>query len=201
MLKTHTAVRAGVGCVVLVVALLLGLTEGAAVAAPAGPAGAPVLACSALAGVDFSHVPDAPSKVTSATTVTSGGHAYCEVRGTIRPQTHFAIRLPTTGWHGQYVQEGCGDLCGSVNLLDLPLAGFGCAPAQNGGLVLAADDGGHTGGPTDGSWGRDHPELRRVFGLTSEHSLSRLSTAVIGRYYARPPTPTSTGAPPAGARR
>jgi hypothetical protein len=184
--KTHPAARAGVGCVVLVVALLaLGLTDGAAVAAPAG---GPVLECSALARADFSHVPDAPSKVTSATPVTSSGHSYCEVRGTIRPQTHFEIKLPTTGWHGQYVQEGCSDLCGSINLLDRPLVGFGCAPASNGELVLAADDGGHTGGPTDGRWGKDDPELRRVFGLTSEHSLSRLSTAVIARFYGRPPT-------------
>jgi hypothetical protein len=193
---TRTAVRPGVAGVVALVALLaLGLTGGAAVAAPSAPsapagvAGAPVRECSALAGADFSHVPDAPSKVSSATLITSGGHQFCQVRGTIRPRTHFEIRLPTTGWHGQYVQEGCSDLCGAIRQLDLPpLVGFNCAPFTNGELVLAADDGGHTGGPTDGRWGRDDLELRRVFGLTSEHSLSRLSKAVIARYYGRPPT-------------
>jgi hypothetical protein len=110
------------------------------------------------------------------------------MRGTIWPQTHFQIRLPTTRWHGQYLQEGCSDLCGRINPLDLPLVGFGCAPATHGELVLVADDGGHTGGPTDGRWGKDDPELRRVFGLTSEHSVSRLSRAVIARFYGRPPT-------------
>jgi hypothetical protein len=48
----------------LVAALALGLTGGAAVAAPSsasgGAEGTPVLKCSALAGADFSHVPDAP---------------------------------------------------------------------------------------------------------------------------------------------
>jgi pimeloyl-ACP methyl ester carboxylesterase len=173
----------------------LGLPGGTAVAAPSAPAGAggagvlPVLECSALAGADFSHVPHAPSQVTSAMPMISMGHSYCDVRGTIRPRTHFQIKLPTTRWHGQYLQEGCSTLCGAIELLDRPLVGFNCPPVKRGELVLAADDGGHTSADrTDGRWGRDDPELRRVFGLTSEHSLSRLAKAVIARYYGRPPT-------------
>ena len=189
---------------VLAAALVtLGLPGGTAVAAPSAPAGAagasgaPVLECSALAGADFSHVPDAPSEVTSAIPVISMGHSYCDVRGTIRPQTHFEIKLPTTRWHGQYLQEGCSTLCGAIELMDRPLVGFNCPPATNGKLVLAADDGGHTSqDPTDCRWGKDSPELRRVFGRTSEHSLSRLGKAVITRYYGRPPTSSRRCTPP-----
>ncbi|HEV8174771.1 MAG TPA: tannase/feruloyl esterase family alpha/beta hydrolase [Actinoplanes sp.] len=156
--------------------MLLGLPA----AAGTGP---PAVSCAAIAGQPF-----ALATVTSATTVTnSRSQEYCEVRGVIQPQTHFAIKLPTSGWTGQYVQQGCSGLCGSVPALDLPLFGFGCAPAIDGKLVLAADDSGHTGTDQgDGRWGAD-PRLRVVFGLTSEHSLQQVATAVMRAYYGRGP--------------
>lgn len=43
---------------------------------------------------------------------------------------------------------------------------------------------------TDGRWGKNDPRARVVFGITSEHSLARLATAVITRYYGRPPAYT-----------
>lgn len=50
---------------------------------------------------------------------------------------------------------------------------------------------GHTGSDqTDGRWGKNDPRARVVFGITSEHSLARLATAVITRYYGRPPAYT-----------
>lgn len=160
-----------------------------AVSAPALRA-SPIVDCSALAGADFSHVRDAPSVVVSAAVATSGGHAYCDVRGSISPRTHFDIKLPTSGWRGQYLQEGCdgGVFCGAVALPARPLAGFTCQPAVDGQLVLATDDGGHTASDqTDGRWAKNDPHLRQVFGLTSEHSLKQLAKAVITRYYGRPP--------------
>jgi hypothetical protein len=172
--------------VVTLCALLMVLGMPAGVAA-AGPA--PVLDCAALTALDFSHVPDAPSRVTSAATVTSSGHEYCDVRGYISPQTHFEVKLPTSGWQGAYLQEGCGGLCGTIPLSDQPLAAFGCAPVAAGQLVIAADDSGHTGTDVvDGLWAKDDFQLRVVFGLTSEHSLAQLAKAVIQRYYGTPAT-------------
>jgi feruloyl esterase len=167
-------------CAVLLVA---GLPAGVALAAVG-----PVIGCPALAGIDFTHVPDAPSRITSAATVTTGGHEYCDVHGYISPQTHFEMKLPTSGWQGSYVQEGCGGLCGAVLPVDQPFAAIGCAPVANGELVLAADDSGHTGKDLfDGLWAKDDFALRVVFGLTSEHSLAQLAKAVIQRYYGVPP--------------
>ena len=154
----------------------------------------PVTSCPALAQIDFAHVPDAPGKVTSAASVTDlvfgNPVSFCDVTGIIAPKTHFELKLPTATWHGQYVQEGCEILCGHIPLSDYPDAGLTCAATDNGELALAADDEGHTGSPTDGSWARSSPALRAVFGLTSEHSLAQMSRAVITAYYGRPPSYT-----------
>jgi feruloyl esterase len=112
--------------------------------------------------------------------------SFCDVKGLLAPKTRFEIELPTATWHGQYVQEGCSALCGSVQLSSYPDAGITCPAVDNGELALATDDEGHAGSPTDGSWARDSLLLRVVFGLTSEHSLARMSKAIITAYYGRP---------------
>src|SRR5262249_14180240 len=81
-------------------------------AADAGAVGAipPVVTCSSLTGVDFTGVPDAPSVVTAAAVteaVAGAPHSFCDVTGYTSPQTRFELKLPTTDWHGQYLQEGC----------------------------------------------------------------------------------------------
>jgi feruloyl esterase len=156
----------------------------------------PVTPCSSLAGMDFSGVPDAPGRVTSSALVTDtlGPQSvpFCDVKGVFAPQTHFEIKLPAATWHGQYVQEGCTAFCGSVQAAfsDFPLTGFTCAAVDNGEVALAADDEGHTGDINDGSWARNSLVLRVVFGLTSEHSLARMSKAIVTAYYGQPASHT-----------
>jgi feruloyl esterase len=148
---------------------------------PAPQGDGPVRDCAALSGVDLP-----AAAVTSAAVGTTREHEFCEVRGTIRPGITFAMKLPTSGWTGQYVQQGCSGLCGTVETLDVPLFGFACTPALNGQLVLATDDSGHTGTAYDGRFGTD-PQARITFGLTSEHRLAQVATAVMRAYYGRPP--------------
>ncbi|HEX4701294.1 MAG TPA: tannase/feruloyl esterase family alpha/beta hydrolase [Pseudonocardiaceae bacterium] len=152
----------------------------------------PKLDCAALPSLDLTSVPDAPSRIQSATAVTVAGIGYCQVRGYIAPQTQFQLMLPLATWRGQYLQVGCGGLCG-----DVPTAGAnpapplsaGCAPVADGELAIASDNEGHIGtSRLDGLWGKDDPELRAVFGHLSEHSLAQLSKAIIGDYYGAPPT-------------
>lgn len=158
-----------------------------------GPAIAPKLDCAALAGLDMSRVPDAPSRILSAAITTAdptaaGAVAFCDVRGYISPQTQFELRLPVATWHGQYVQLGCGGLCGDIPAT-APAASTGCAPVNNGELATGADDEGHIGASRfDGLWAKDDPQARAVFGFTSEHSLAQVAKAVIGRYYGQAPT-------------
>src|SRR5262249_27743088 len=183
-----------------VVPLVPAILLGASGAASAGTAGAlpghqspaagsstPVTSCASLAQINLAGVPGAPGKITSSAVVTdklpAGPVSFCDVKGVFAPHTHFEIKLPVTTWHGQYVQEGCEALCGSVPLSDYPGAGLTCAATQDGELALAADDEGHPGGLYDGLWAKDSLALRVVFGLTSEHSLAQVAKAVITTQY------------------
>ena len=82
---------------------------GAARTAAAGTV-APVIPCGQLASHDFSDVHDAPTVILSATRAVSG--AVCQVTGYIAPQEQFQLTLPASGYTGQYLQQGCGGLCG-----------------------------------------------------------------------------------------
>ena len=159
--------------------------------AAAGPV-MPVRSCASLAHLNFTGVPDAPGKVTSAAVVMDPPPApqvpFCDVKGVFALRTHFEMKLPVATWHGQYVQEGCEAFCGTLRLMsDFPDAGITCPAADNGELALATDDEGHTSSsPTDGRWAKNSLVLRVVFGLTSEHSLAQMAKAVITAYYGQP---------------
>lgn len=184
---------------VVVSLLAAGLINASAVASAVGSAVgggtygiAPKINCSALAGMDFSGVPDAPSVVVAASpttdTVAGTPRTYCGVWGYISPQTYFGIKLPVSGWLGDYVQEGCGGFCGSTNLNDVPATSSGCPIVNNGQVAVATDDEGHlTGTDTDGLWGQHDLALRQVFGRTSEHSMAQVAKAIMARYYGRGP--------------
>jgi hypothetical protein len=132
--------------------------------------------------------------ITSAADVAEGGHAYCDVKGYISPQTRFEVLLPEKTWRGDYLQQGCGGFCGHLDLsLTDPSRTSGYqapfAPLTNGELVVAADDQGHetlTNG--DALWGKNDPQLRVVFGYSSEHSLAQTAKALIRIFYGRAPT-------------
>jgi tannase/feruloyl esterase len=163
---------------------------GSAVAADPGSIDffAPVVDCATLLDQDFTGVPDAPSKLVSATIDQANGQSYCDVWGYLSPQTYFQVKLPTVNWHGDYLQEGCGGFCGQGPLTNVPGVSASCAPATNGELVLAADDEGHlSSSGLDGMWAKDDPALRLVFGRTSEHGLAQVAKALIRAYYGRGP--------------
>ncbi|WP_370362577.1 tannase/feruloyl esterase family alpha/beta hydrolase [Catenulispora sp. MAP12-49] len=161
-------------------------------AAASAAAIAPTRDCATLAAVDLTGLPDAPSRVLSAAAVTANGTTYCDVKGYTAPQTQFEVKLPTATWQGQYVQIGCGGFCGDVptsGASPAPALSTGCQPVTSGALVLASDDEGHVGASRlDGLWGKDDPELRTVFGYSSEHSLAIVAKALIHGYYGQAPT-------------
>jgi feruloyl esterase len=170
----------GLGAIAASLALL---TSTLAPQAHAGT-GDPVVACSALVGMNGGSVITSAAPITDPTT----GHDFCDVKGVLGGSEHVELKLPTSGWQGQYVQEGCGDFCGVLNTTTVPIAGYVCANALNGRIATGSDDTGHTStDPTDGSWGADDFGARVAFGRTSEHRLAQVAKAVIGRYYGRPP--------------
>ena len=157
-------------------------------AAPAATGIAPVTSCSSLAALDLSRV---ETSVFGADEVTRDGHDYCSVTGYISPQSRFEVLLPTATWRGDYLQQGCGGFCGAVGLsLTDPSRTSGYQapfPAlSNGELVVAADDQGHESANNgDTLWARNDPQLRVVFGYTSEHSMAMTAKALIRAYYGR----------------
>jgi Tannase and feruloyl esterase len=168
----------------------LGVLNSAAAArsAVAQPGISPVQSCASLAGLDLARL---ETSIGAAAEVTRDGHQYCSVTGYMSPQTRFEVLLPTSTWTGDYLQQGCGGFCGAVGLsLADPSrtsgyqAPFG--PLSSGQLVVAADDQGHESATNaDTLWARDDPQLRVVFGYSSEHSLAMTAKALIHAYYGR----------------
>jgi len=162
-------------------------TEAAAAEAAAIP---PVMSCEALTNLDLTPL---DARITAAATVTRNGHPFCNVKGYISPETRFEALLPTETWGGDYLQQGCGGLCGKADVsLDDPSRTSGYqapyAPLSDGEMVVAADDEGHeTPSNADALWARDDRRLRAVFGYSSEHQLARTMKAAIRAFYGRKP--------------
>src|SRR5277367_5495778 len=161
--------------------------------ASAAEAGAilPVISCEALANSDFTAL---DTRITSTATATRNSHAFCDVKGYISPVTQFEALLPTETWRGDYLQQGCGGLCGKADVsLDDPSRTSGYqapyAPLRNGEMVVAADDQGHeTPSNGDALWARNDLRLRAVWGYSSEHQLARTMKAVLRAFYGLKPS-------------
>ncbi|MFI6658708.1 tannase/feruloyl esterase family alpha/beta hydrolase [Streptomyces sp. NPDC050523] len=151
---------------------------------------APAMSCGAVAGLDpAGSVPGVPFEFTSATELTAdantlGGWAACVVKGVIAPQIHFELRLPEAGWQADYLQLGCGGLCGSVNA-GSAAASAGCVPLTGGAFAVASSDEGHAQG--GGLFSTD-PTLRADFGYKSDHLLAQVAKATIQKYYGQAAT-------------
>jgi feruloyl esterase len=110
------------------------------------------------------------------------------------PLTQFEALLPLETWRGDYLQQGCGGFCGHLKLsLQDPSRTSGYqapyAPLSNGEMVVAADDEGHeTASNGDALWAKNDPQLRLVFGYTSEHQLAQVAKALVRIFYGRDPT-------------
>lgn len=151
---------------------------------------APALACGMLVPIgtaaqpgvpDFTAIPGAPTRVTSATVTPAGAQSpeFCDVKGYIAPQVHFELKLPTKTWQGRYLQSGCGGFCGAVGSPPFP----SCDLQPGGDFAVAATDDGHAAGGTDGLWGVNDQQLRVDFAAQAPHSLAVAAKAIISAFY------------------
>ncbi|MFI6406121.1 tannase/feruloyl esterase family alpha/beta hydrolase [Streptomyces sp. NPDC050548] len=151
---------------------------------------APAMSCSGVAQLDLAAaVPGVPFEIGSATELaasanTLGNWAACDVKGVIAPQLHFEIKLPETGWQADYLQLGCGGLCGSTNVTSAP-ASAGCIPLTTGAFAVASSDEGHYQG--GGLFSTD-PTLSADFGYKSDHELVQAAKEIIKQYYGQAAT-------------
>jgi feruloyl esterase len=192
--------------VVTVVAILLALagwspaTASTASAESAGDPIAPLIACGDLAASgtttesDLQALPDAATRITSATVVPAAGTApeYCDVKGYVATAVNFELKLPVSTWQGRYLQQGCGGLCGYIGNTVFPTAPAApedCDAQPGGDFALAATDDGHVSANplNDGSWGANDQQLRIDFGYRAVHVVSVAAKAVMKAYYGTPP--------------
>ncbi|WP_406330221.1 tannase/feruloyl esterase family alpha/beta hydrolase [Streptomyces sp. NBC_00203] len=150
---------------------------------------APAISCADIASKDLAAaVPGVPFEISSATELaasanTLGNWAACDVKGVIAPQIHFEIKLPQSGWQANYLQVGCGGLCGNTNVTSAP-ASAGCVPLTSGAFAVASSDEGHYQG---GALFSTDPTLRADFGYKSDHLLVQAAKAIIKTYYGQAP--------------
>jgi len=152
---------------------------------------APSISCSGASSINLLTLSGANAEITSTTSVAAsanpaGDWAACEVQGIITPETHFTLYLPTSTYAGEYLQEGCGGGCGSVNVSE-PTAATGCTQSTDGNFAVAADDEGHEGSGFSVMAFQD-PEMKAVFGYSSEHQLALVSKAILKGFYGSAPT-------------
>jgi feruloyl esterase len=151
----------------------------AAQPAPSPPAAAGV-ACAALARADFARLSDAPTQISSATEVaaTATLPAYCRVEGYVAPSVGFEVRLPRD-WNGKYLQQGCGGMCGWINM-------GACEDALARGYAVANTDMGHKAPPNSVLWAKGNRQAQIDFGFRATHVLAVAAKAIVAAHYGRP---------------
>ncbi len=149
--------------------------------------------CESLVSHGLRTVDGYPAHVVSAQSVaeTTGVPAHCAVLGSIVVKAkhststiQFLVQVPLEGWNGSYLQLGGGGFCGSI-----PTEGGSAAAAPlASGYAVASDDGGHTGGVLDGSFGYDNYAPELTWGRLSEHLTSLAAKQVVAASQGRTPS-------------
>jgi feruloyl esterase len=174
----------GMRWIIVALTLLAALAGLAPVAAQTAPAGAGPVdeRCSKLVRTDFSRIPDAPTAITAATSVAAAADvpAYCRVEGYIAPQVGFEVHLPLAGWNGKYLQQGCGGMCGGINM-------GACQDALARNYAVANTDMGHKGPPFTVKWAKDNRNAEIDFAYRATHVLAVAAKAIINAYYGQAP--------------
>jgi hypothetical protein len=162
---------------------------------PVAPTIPPKLACGDLVqsggpprpGVpDFSQIPGAPARISSATVVGATAQApeLCDVKGYVAPQVQFELKLPTKSYQGRYLQVGCGGFCGSITPTTFPA----CDAQLGGDFALSTTNDGHVGASGfDGVWAANDRQLRVDMYYRAVHVTAVASKAIIGAFYGQAP--------------
>lgn len=178
----------------------------AAASAPAPNLGVvtPVKACADLLRNDFTSLPDAPTKLDSATVVPPSASVpteQCVVTGYVAPKVRFSVRMPTTNWTQRMLMKGCGGYCGDL-IAPTPTSygagtgGTGCPFVGSGEFVVAAHNGGHAGTTNqsrflasiaDGMWAVGDPTALIDFFYAANHKATVASKAVVDAFYGQRP--------------
>jgi Tannase and feruloyl esterase len=111
-----------------------------------------------------------------------GDPQYCALTGHIATNIGFEVLLPTSTWHGRYLQIGCGGLCGSIGLGAPQSTDF--KPLADGYFVVASQDEGHSG--MSNAWFSNATQ-RVDFAYLSDHDLAVVAKGLAAEFYGKAP--------------
>ena len=114
----------------------------------------------------------------------AGLPAFCRVAGTVAPEIHFEVWLPSptgeTSWNGKLNGVGNGGLAGNISYAAM-------MRSLARGYSTASTDTGHSNRPGNEAWALGHPERLVDFASRSIHMTARAAKAVIEAYYGQGP--------------
>ena len=166
--------------------------------------------CAALATLDAARLPNATTRIESATTNpareaqgnTPAYPGHCEVIGRINERTgtngqryaiRFHLRLPAA-WNGNFFFEGGGGSNGNLGTAFGNLQGQQRTNALTLGYAVVSQDAGHDNATNNDperngtvTFGFD-PQARRDFGYNSYEQVAKAGKALVRIFYGRAPT-------------
>lgn len=133
----------------------------------------------------FARIPDAPTVISEAQAVaaTAIDPAYCRVRGFVAPQIQFELRLPTDSWNGRLLMQGCGGMCGWINM-------EAAADALARGYAVVNTDMGHQAPPNVAIWARNNLPAQIDFAYRSTWTVAVAAKRIVEAHYRSAPRHT-----------
>jgi feruloyl esterase len=130
-------------------------------------------------------LPDAPTVITAVESVPAAGDlpAYCRFKGTIAPQIHFELRLPTEAWNGKLLMQGCGGMCGWINM-------GATEDSLARRYAVVNTDMGHVDPPGVALFGRDNRSAELDFAYRSTWATAQVARVLTESFYASRPKRT-----------
>ena len=161
--------------------LVFALSKGLALGQAGAQSTSPTETCKGMGTTEFAELLDARTTIVSVAIepAANGLPAYCKVDGMVAPQVGFELRLPTAGWNGKFLMQGCGFMCGYLNM-------DACDDGLARDYAVVNTDMGHGGGMGTTSWARNQYGSKIDFGYRATHVVALASKALIARYYGKP---------------
>ena len=126
-------------------------------------------------------IPDAATAITAVESVPAAGTlpAYCRFRGLTAPQINFELRLPAQNWNGKLLMQGCGGMCGWLNM-------GATEDALERHYAVVNTDMGHAGPPAVALWAHDNRSAELDFAYRSTYTTAVVAKAIVEQFYRQP---------------
>ena len=137
------------------------------------------LNCEALSTVDWAALDDAAPAVNIAEEVdgTEDLPGYCRIAGTIDDSIGFEVRLPLKDWNRRFLMQGCGGLCGAIEMQRTD-------DALIRGYAVAHTDMGHKGPQVGGAtWAYNNRQTEIDYAYRATHLTTRAAKSIVAAYY------------------